>query len=177
MSAMLALLHLNFSDSSLASLDERQAASTGHQRIDFLLGKVQQVCRSQFCCGQVLITHPFFSVPVFFSKCSLFQAFVHYVASKPQSVVQTCLGHYIYEGFTASQWQANTEVNISFISTCEKQKRKENKPKIKRMSRIWSRFGVVMQSQTDCTVLGLTVDVLTWPKPMLQFICHLNLWI
>lgn len=36
MSAMLALLHLNFSDSSAASWDDRQAASTGHWRIHFL---------------------------------------------------------------------------------------------------------------------------------------------
>lgn len=32
MSAMLALLHLNFSDSCPASWDGRQAASSGHQR-------------------------------------------------------------------------------------------------------------------------------------------------
>lgn len=36
MSAMVALLHLNFGDSSPASWDDRQAASTGHQRIHFL---------------------------------------------------------------------------------------------------------------------------------------------
>lgn len=50
MSAMLALLHLNFSDSSPASWDGRQAASTGHQRtrslnFDSFSVKVLQVYR------------------------------------------------------------------------------------------------------------------------------------
>lgn len=50
MSAMLALLHLNFSDSSPASWDGRQAASMGHQRtrslnFDSFSVKVLQVYR------------------------------------------------------------------------------------------------------------------------------------
>lgn len=88
MSAILALLYLNFSDSSPASWDDRQAASTGHKRIhflnfDFFRGKLLQVYRPQFCQGQILITHILWLFQIFFSNFSLFQTVLHYMSSKP----------------------------------------------------------------------------------------------
>lgn len=68
MFAMLALLHLNFSDSSPASWDNRQAASAGNQTMHLL----NLAYTSQFCCIQVLITHTSSSLNVpYFKRYSI----------------------------------------------------------------------------------------------------------